>query len=72
MPYTVDLEAVGRFSVQQRLELIERIWETFNRDSLPFTPEQKREIQRRLKHYREHPESARTYEQIKSKLESPA
>lgn len=69
MPNTVDIDTVGSLSVQQRLELIEKIWETFDRDSMPFTQEQRREIQRRLDHYRRHPETARTYEQIKAKLE---
>jgi putative addiction module component (TIGR02574 family) len=42
---------VRQLSREQRLDLIEQLWESLNdeeRDSLPLTPEQERELDRRL------------------------
>jgi putative addiction module component (TIGR02574 family) len=71
-PMAIDLKTIRKLSVQKRLELVERIWESIDTEAQPFTDKQRAEIQRRLQHYHENPKSALTYDQIKAKLRSVA
>lgn len=68
----IDLKSIRKLSVQERLDLVERIWETIDQEAAPFTDNQWREIQKRLQHYRANPKSALSYDQIKAKLRSVA
>jgi putative addiction module component (TIGR02574 family) len=69
---TIDIKSISKLSVQERLDLVERIWESIDKEKVPFTDNQWNEIQKRLQHYRENPKSALTYNQIKAKLRSVA
>ncbi len=68
----IDLKSIRKLSVQERLDLVERIWESIDQEAAPFTDNQWREIQKRLQHYRANPKSALTYAQMKAKLRSVA
>jgi putative addiction module component (TIGR02574 family) len=84
MPQAIDIEDVRKLSVEQRLKLIEAIWQTLADEEIPltkarmaddpepapFSPEQWEEIQRRLKAYRDDPASAHSYEEYKAKIRS--
>ncbi|MBV6516059.1 MAG: hypothetical protein HPKKFMNG_01720 [Planctomycetes bacterium] len=68
----IDLKTIRKLSVQERLDLVERIWESIDAEAQPFTDSQWTEIQRRLQHYRANRKSALSYDQIKAKLRSVA
>jgi len=55
---TIDIKAVRKRSVEERLGLIEQSWATIDDEAVVFTTQQWREIQRRLDNDRKHPESA--------------
>jgi putative addiction module component (TIGR02574 family) len=69
---SIDLKTIRKLSVQERLELVERIWESIDKEAAPFTDSQWSEIQKRLQHYRDNPKSALSYAQMKAKLRSVA
>ncbi len=71
-PMSIDLKTIRKLSVQERLELVERIWESIDQEAATFTDNQWNEIQKRLQHYRDNPKSALSYDQIKAKLRSVA
>ena len=68
----IDLKTIRKLSVQERLELVERIWESIDKEAAPFTGSQWSEIQKRLQHYRDNPKSALTYAPMNAKLRSVA
>ncbi|MCA8911472.1 MAG: addiction module protein [Planctomycetes bacterium] len=68
MSGTIKLDEIDKLSVEQRIELIERILSTLDADSLPFTAEQWKEIQRRLAAFESNPDSAQSYEQYKERI----
>lgn len=68
MAQTIDIKAVRRLSVEERLGLIEQIWATIDDEPVQFTAQQWTEIQRRLDNYRKHPESALSYKEFKASM----
>lgn len=54
----------------EKLELIEGIWESINEypDSIPVTKEQKDELDRRLEDYKKNPGNVITWEVLKAEL----
>ncbi|MBX3473880.1 MAG: addiction module protein [Planctomycetes bacterium] len=71
MAQSIDIQAIAKLSVEQRLKLIEQIWETLERrDDEPFSDAQWAEIQRRLNNYRRNPSSALNYDQYKALVRS--
>ncbi|MEO8002337.1 MAG: addiction module protein [Arenimonas sp.] len=58
-------------SVAERIQLAEDIWDSIaveNPVSLIFTPEQRLEIQQRIQAHDQNPDSAISWEQIRSEL----
>ena len=69
MAQAIDIDALGKLTVAERLRLIEVIWSTLqgeNEDEL--TPSQQAEVDRRIEHWRKHPESAMSHEEFQAKL----
>lgn len=69
MAQALDIDALSKLSVAERLRLIEVIWSTLqgeNEDEL--TPSQKAEVDRRIEHWRKHPDSAMSHEEFQAKL----
>ncbi len=68
------LEELRKLPVEQRLQLVEDLWDTIADDtvgeSLAATPELAAELQRRLQEYRSDPDSARPVEDVLSRLRS--
>jgi putative addiction module component (TIGR02574 family) len=67
-----DTDAIRRLSVQQRLELMDRIWETLvDEDAdLPVPPEVLAEMRRRADELRAHPERGISHEEMMQRLRS--
>lgn len=59
-----------RLSVAERLVLVERIWESIERDRLssPLTEEQRQELDRRLAAYRSSGDPDLTWEEVEARL----
>lgn len=71
MARTIDTQAIAKLSVEQRLKLIEQIWDTLERrDDEPFSDAQWAETRRRLDNYRRNPGSALNYDQYKALVRS--
>jgi putative addiction module component (TIGR02574 family) len=65
------LDEILKMSVEDRIRLVEEIWETVSSDpgALPVTDAQKQELDRRLDDLDRNPESGRTWEEFRSELE---
>jgi putative addiction module component (TIGR02574 family) len=68
---SVDIQEILKLSVAERIELVEAIWDSIamTPESLPVTPAQKRELDRRLAEYRKNPGAGRTWEEIRDSLD---
>jgi putative addiction module component (TIGR02574 family) len=67
-----SLEALGidRLSVEDRLKLVEEIWDSIATDStaLPLTPDQRQELERRLAAHKANPEEAVPWSEVRESL----
>lgn len=70
----IDMEAIKRLSVPERVQLVQDIWDTLrpNADELLLTEEQKEVIDRRLAEHRADPDSAIPWREVKARLEDAA
>lgn len=64
------LEEVLRLSLEERLQLVEAIWDSIaeHPDSLPVTDAQRAELDRRLADHVKDPESARPWTEVRDSL----
>ena len=69
---TKTLDELRKLPVEQRIQLVEDLWDTIADDtvgeSLAVTPELAAELDRRLQEYRSDPESARPVEDVLARL----
>ena len=69
---TKTLDELRKLPVEQRIQLVEDLWDTIADDtvgeSLAVTPELAAELDRRLQEYRSDPESARPVEDVLVRL----
>ncbi len=65
-----NIEEIVKLSVAERIELVEDIWDSIaaTPDSLPVTDAQRRELDRRLADYRDHPDDVRSWQAVRSSL----
>jgi putative addiction module component (TIGR02574 family) len=58
-------------SVEQRLELIEEIWDSLaaTPEAIPVTEAQRKELARRRRTHARKPSAARSWEEVRAKLE---
>ena len=68
----VDMAAIMRLSVPERVRLVQDIWDTLqpSAEELPLTEAQQRIIDARLEEHRRDPDSAIPWEQVKARIES--
>jgi putative addiction module component (TIGR02574 family) len=64
------LDEILKMSVEERIRLVEEIWETVSSDpaALPVTDAQNQELDRRLEDLDRNPEAGRTWEEFRSEL----
>jgi len=68
MPMSTNLtEEAKKLSIQERITLVEEIWDSIAEDNGCFelTKAQKQELDRRLESFRANPSQGRTWEEIK-------
>jgi putative addiction module component (TIGR02574 family) len=68
----IDMEAIMRLSVPERVRLVQEIWDTLqpSAEDLPLTEAQQRIVDARLEEHRRDPDSAIPWEQVKARIES--
>jgi len=68
----VSLKALGidRLDVEERLALVEELWDSIASDSaaIPLTPEQTQELQRRLSDYEANPQEGVPWPEVKASI----
>jgi putative addiction module component (TIGR02574 family) len=64
-------ERIRELSPAERIELIERLWESFVEapDALPVTEEQRAELRRRLAEHERDPDAAKPWSEVRAELE---
>jgi putative addiction module component (TIGR02574 family) len=74
MPVALDLKSLGidRLSVEDRLALIEELWESLSSEEaeIPLTQVQRDELDRRLADDRLRPEGAVSWEELEKSLDA--
>ena len=74
MPVALDLKSLGidRLSVEDRLALIEELWESLSSEEadIPLTQGQRDELERRLADDRLRPEGGVSWEELEKSLET--
>ena len=73
-PLTVSLlspEQIRALTAADRIELIERLWESFVEapETLPVTEEQRAELRRRLAEHERDPGAAKPWSEVRAELE---
>lgn len=70
MSATIQALEIDKLSVDERLELIDALWESItDRDALfELTEEEKQELDRRVADAEAHPETSMTWEEVRDRL----
>lgn len=63
-------EEILELSVSERIQLVQDIWDSIAQipESLELGEDQKRELRSRLAHYRAHPETGISWDDLKQKI----
>ena len=66
----VSIADVLELSISERIQLVEDIWDSIASvpESVPLTPAQRAELDRRLKDYRLHPTEGSPWEEVRSRI----
>jgi putative addiction module component (TIGR02574 family) len=72
MNLSATLDDIKRLDVNDRLLLVQAIWDTIDEESVPvdLTDGQKADLSRRMKELDENPSIGLTWEQLKARLQS--
>ncbi len=62
---------IDQLNAEQRLSLIEEIWESLDEQSVPVTAEQRAELERRLADHEANPEDVVSLEEIRKSVLPP-
>ena len=72
----VDLSALRRLSVAERLQLVEDLWDSIAQDApdeaLPVTPQLAAELDRRVEEHERDPASGLEWEAVRAQILDPA
>lgn len=67
MPSLMDKMGLNQLSVEERLQLVQEIWDSMGQDELPpLTDAQRQELERRVDHLDAHPGDVVPWEQVKA------
>jgi len=66
----ISMSDILALSIEERLRLMEEIWETIadSPDVVPLTDEQRRELDRRLEAYRRDPNTGYSWSQVEREI----
>ena len=62
---------IDRLDVEQRLSLIEEIWESLEESSVPLTDAQRTELENRIADHEANPDDFVTFEEVKKSVLPP-
>jgi putative addiction module component (TIGR02574 family) len=69
MVQSVDMEAIRKLSVGERMKLIELIWATLESEApIQLSAEERLEIERRIEKWRKDPDSGISHEEFKARI----
>jgi len=70
MDVATIMKAVGTWPVEERLRLIEEVWDTLSHpeSGASLSEAQKQDLQRRLDAYRDNPKTGSKWEEVKARL----
>lgn len=72
MAGTIDIETIRKLSVEQRLKLMEMIWDSLADDELPVSDATLREMKRRSEWAKANPGQLVSHEEMTARLRSLA
>jgi putative addiction module component (TIGR02574 family) len=55
-------------STTEKIELLDLLWESLDKDDLPLTEDQRRELDYRIAHHEQNPSDVIPWEQVKANL----
>ena len=61
--------AIAKLTAEQRLMLIEALWDSLEQDDLPVTPAQAAELDRRMETYEQDVANAQPWEAVRKRIE---
>ncbi len=62
-------EQIAKLTAEQRLALIEALWDSLEQDDLPITPAQAAELDRRMETYEQDAANAQPWEAVRKRIE---
>ena len=67
----IDLEEILRLSVEERLVLVDEIWQSIEKDHgvAPLSPEQVADLDRRLDEYESNPTATKSWDEVRERME---
>lgn len=68
MPQTIDIEAIRKLSVEQRLKLMDLIWDSLADDELPISEATLREMKRRSEWAKANPAKLISHEEMTARI----
>ena len=68
----VDLSEILRLPVSERIDVVQQIWDSVaaDADAVPLTPEQREELDRRLKDHEENPDDVVEWSEVEKRIRS--
>lgn len=68
----VDLSEILRLPVSERIDVVQQIWDSVaaDADAVPLTPEQREELDRRLKEHEENPDDVVEWSEVERRIRS--
>ena len=71
MPATMKTLGIDRLTVEERLSLVEEIWDSIASEAPDTLPErQQQDLQRRLENHAAHPNAGSPWEEVQARLEA--
>lgn len=66
----IDINEIKKLSVEERIQMVEAIWDSIEDDTidLNMTPEQKKEIERRIEKYERGEGKFYSWEEVKQRI----
>ena len=70
MSLQAALEEIAKLSSEEKLQLVEEIWDDLieHSEDIPLTEAQKKELDRRLDEYEKNPENVLTWKEVKASI----
>ncbi len=68
----VDLSEILRLPVSERIDVVQQIWDSVaaDADAVPVKPEQREELDRRLKEHQENPDDVVEWNEVEKRIRS--